>query len=151
MRPECDCKIGIRLPSQDDIETIESEAMKALQANIGNGNDAAELAHNQSKLVNLVALCICDPNDVTQAHELFPAPNATVPVALTPAALRRLFDEIERLQIDTSPIFVEATDDDVAALIEMLSGGALVKIASTDLVNNARCRRYLAFVLELLQ
>lgn len=150
LRPECECSVGIRLPSQEDAETIETEAIKAFQANIGNPA-AADLAYNQSRLTNLVALCICSPEDVTRPHDLFPAPNATLPVALTPDALKRLFDEIERLQIDTSPIFTEATDDDVDAVVELLSGDALRKLSTTDQVNHSRVRRYLSFVLELIQ
>lgn len=150
MRPECDCRIGIRLPSQEDTETIEVEAMKDMREAYASGEDAAVLAYNQSKLLNLVAMCICSPEDVTLPHELFPAPNATLPSALTPKAIRRLFDEIERLQIDTSPIFLEATDEEVATLRELLGTSRLGNLSTSDPVNHSRIRRYVAFCLELL-
>lgn len=147
-RPECDVKIGIRLPGQDDTETVEAEALKALQAASRHGEEAAVRAYNESKLLNLVAVCICDPLDVSKPHELFETPNAILEIALTQHGIRRIFDEIERLQIETSPIFREAPDEDVLSFAAMLQESALHGIA--DKVNQARIRRYVAYCLELL-
>jgi hypothetical protein len=149
-RPEVDIEVGLRLPSQEDAEGIESEALKALSAVTSGNEQEAIRAYNQSKLVNLVALCICSPIDVNAPHELFPAPNSVLPIALTPQALVYLFDCIERLQIDVSPIFAEASDEEVATLAEILSTPALRDLRESDPVNAGRVRRYLNFCLELL-
>jgi hypothetical protein len=149
-RPECEISVGLRLPGQDDSETIETEALKDLRNNLEQGDDAAMRAYQESKLVNLVAACICSPEDVTAAHELFPSPNMLLPIALTPQGLRRLFDEIERLQIDTSPIFAEATDDQALAVAELLTVDALKKLTDADSVRASRARRYVAFLLDEL-
>lgn len=147
-RPECDIQMGIRLPGQDDAETVETEALRALQSASRDGDSAAIRAYNESKLLNLVALCICDPFDVSKAHDLFETPNAILEIALTPQGIRRIFDEIERLQIETSPIFREATNEDVQSFAVMLHEGALQSLG--DAVNQARIRRYIAYCLELM-
>lgn len=150
LRPEVDVEVGIRLPSQDDAEGIEAEALKALSG-VSSGNEQEAIrAYNQSKLVNLVALCICSPMDVNAPHDLFPAPNSTLSIALTQQAIVYLFDCIERLQVDVSPIFPEANDEEVTTLAEILSTPALRDLRESDPVNAARVRRYLAFCLELL-
>lgn len=147
-RPECDIQMGIRLPGQDDVDTVETEALKALQFATKDGDESAIRAYNESKLLNLVAVCICDPNDVSKPHDLFETPNATLEVALTPQGLRRIFDEIERLQIETSPIFREASDDELRSFSTMLTEGALQK--TDDTLNQKRIRRYVAYCIELL-
>lgn len=149
-RPECDVRVGLRLPGQEDSDAIEAEALKSLRENLEQGDDAAMKAYQESKLTNLVAACICSPEDVTAAHELFPMPNALLQVALTKQGLRRLFDEIELLQIETSPAFGEASDEQVAVLVELLTGGGLTKLDSSDSIRAHRSRRYCAFLLEEL-
>lgn len=147
-RPERDVKIGLRLPGQDDTDTVETEALKALQHAAKNGDEAAVRAYNESKLLNIVALCICDPFDVNKAHDLFETPNAILEIALTPQGIRRLFDEIERLQIETSPIFREASDEELNTFALMINEGAVQGLDSK--VDRARIRRYVAYCIEML-
>lgn len=147
-RPECDIPVGLRLPGSEDAETIEAEAVRSMREAMADGEEAALRAYNESKLVSLVALCITDPNDVTAPHELFETPNALLKIALTPQGLRRLFDEIELLQVETSPIFHEASDDDVSVIAELLGDGALTRLQ--DQVKASRARRYLTLVFETL-
>lgn len=148
-KPECEVSFGIRLPGQDDVEAIEAEAMRAARsAQSATGDVDALRAYNEEKLVSLVARCICSSTDVTQPHELFETPDALLRIALTPQGLRRLFDEIERLQIESSPIFVEATDSEVVELFERIQDGELARCQ--DVAISGRIRRYLAFCLESL-
>jgi hypothetical protein len=147
-KPECDVRIGIRLPGQEDAEIIEAEALKAMQEATRGGEAAAFRAYNEAKLLNLVALCICSPTDVSAPHELFETPNAILQIALTPQGIRRLFDEIERLQVETSPIFREASDIEVSELAESLVDGALSRC--TDPTKASQIRRFLGFCIEIL-
>jgi hypothetical protein len=151
-KPEVDISVGLRLPSQDETEGIEREALRTMRENLGADTDKAFAiqSYQEAKLVNLVATCICDTDDVSACHPLFETPNATLPLVLTKEGLRYLFDQIERLQIDSSPIFPEASDTDVDALMELIRDGALPRLSSTNPIDHARCRRYLALCLEMM-
>ncbi len=140
--------MGIRLPGQEDADSIEIEALKAMRAAIVDGDDAALRAYNEAKLIGVVATCISDPEDISQPHPLFETPDALLRLSLTPQGLRFIFDEIERLQIETSPIFPEASDDDVALFVRMIQEGALAD--SLDPTKAPRVRRYIATCLEIL-
>lgn len=151
-RPEVDIRVGLRLPSQDETEGIEREALRTMRDNLSADTDEgfALRSYQEAKLVNLVAVCLCDTDDVSACHPLFETPNATLPLVLTKEGLRYLFDQIERLQVDSSPIFPEASDTDVAAMLELLQDGALERIRESNPIDHARCRRYLALCLEML-
>jgi len=92
-----------------------------------------------------VSRSMCDPNDVGSAHPLFPAPDLQVPRYLTEQAIKRLFDECERLAVETSPIMPEITDEDLELLALSLNSETL---SSLEPFRAARARRWLWLVLD---
>jgi hypothetical protein len=136
--PSSDVVVGIRVYSESDARTAEQEAAK----------QEDQVAAEQVLFSLAVARGICDPNNVKAPHPLFPFADDTIPLALTPRAVRRLFDEIERLHVDQSPAFAEATDDDLVEL-----AGALIQpdpLGKLDAVKAKRARRYVRLALDLL-
>jgi hypothetical protein len=92
-----------------------------------------------------VARCICDPNDVGSAHPLFLAPDLQVQRFLTEEAIKRVFDECEKLAVESSPISPEITNDELELLATSLNGDTL---GSLEPHREARARRWLWFVLD---
>jgi hypothetical protein len=136
--PASDVIVGIRVYSEADARTAEQEAAK---------QDTADAAH-QVLFSIVVARSICDPNSVSSTHPLFPFAEDTILSALTPRAIKRLFDEIEKLHVDQSPAFAEATDDDLVEL-----AGAFIQPDALAKLNGAqagRARRYARLLLDLI-
>jgi hypothetical protein len=148
-KPVVPIKVGIRLLSLEDQETIRTVARQAA-AEVTTGTSDAESSVHTAMLVAAVSCAICSPNDSRRGHEFFDCPNDKLPIALREETLKRLFDEVERLAIETSPIFSEATDDDVDEVAELLLSGALESLDESDPAKAKRVRRYIEFVREEL-
>jgi hypothetical protein len=139
LRPTGDVMVGLRVYSESDCRTAEAEAAK---------QETPEAA-NAVLLGIAVARALCDPNDVNSPHPTFPLAEDIVPIALTPNAIRRIFDEVERLHVEQSPAFPEATDEELMEL-----AGALLPeqpfrgLVATDA---RRCRRYARFLLDAIE
>jgi hypothetical protein len=97
----------------------------------------------------IVARGICDPNDATKPHPLFELADDVVRAALPSATVRYLFEEIEKLQVETSPLHPEASAEEVEELAAILTDHDVWSRLPAD-----RCvyvRRYLRFALEELR
>jgi hypothetical protein len=138
-RPTTAIVLGIRVPSERDFRAADFEAAKL---------DTPE-AYNQKAMDIIVSRGICDPNDILAEHSVFPVAEETLPAALKPRAIKRVFDEIERLGVDQSPIYEEASPSDMADLWSFLSMDE--PFTGMSDVDAARCRRYLKFALEHFQ
>lgn len=147
-RPVCDIKVGLRLLSIEDQDTIRRVAIKATQDAALNDSDP-QVAGHQALLVTTVARAICNPKDATRCHDFFSCPDDLIPLALTEKTVKWLFDEIERLTVTISPIFSEANDEEI---VELCSGllEQLSSLTERDPVRAARVRRYLMFVMNEL-
>lgn len=121
------------------VGVIESDRKRAEEAGV-------EFDERSAALVAVLAIAICSPNDARAPHDAFSSPNALLPIALKPSTMQWLFDELERHQVATSPIFSEADDDDIAELIQAINDGALKILDATDGAKARRVRRYLDFV-----
>ncbi len=142
-------QVGLRLLSIEDQEIVRQVANKAaLDAAMGD-LDPQIAAHN-AFLVTSVARAVCSPRDARRGHDFFSAPDDVLPIALTEPALKWMFDELEKLAVECSPIFSAADDDDVSDLCEALTGGALARLEAKDAAKAARARRYIDFVLTEL-
>lgn len=136
--PSSDVVVGIRVYSESDARSAEAEAAK----------QETKAAAETVLFSIAVARGICDPNDIAAPHPLFPMAEDTLPMALTPRAMRRLFDEIERLHVDQSPVYAEATDDELIELAAALMQPEPVgKLPSLE---QKRVRRYLRLALDAL-
>jgi hypothetical protein len=146
-RPADDICCGLRVLSADAEDSAKAEARKKVVDSDGD----IETELRRQYLIQYCALSLCDPNDVERHCEPFDMASDQLPVALTSNALLRIYDTAERLKIESSPLFSEATDDDAADLAGELLGGALEDLATKDTAKAARCRRYLRFVLDDLR
>lgn len=146
-RPADAIVVGLRLVPARDESAARAEAVRVTRESIGPDAPADVLtdAYNDALVGWVVARGICDPNDATRTHPLFQMPEDQVPDALSSATLRRLYDEIERATVLSSPCYGEATDDEIATL-----AGRLLTLDHDALppVERARVRRYLRFVLD---
>ena len=147
-RPSGEVCLGIRLPSVGDKELILKEALeRVVKAETLADNDAQD-TFDRYQVELFVARSICDPNDVGRSHPLFPAPDLQVTRCFTERALKRVFDECEKLAIESSPISPEATDDEVELLCTALNADSL---GGLEPHREARVRRFLWFVLDELK
>lgn len=146
-RPASPVLFGLRVPPEADVMTGRAEAAKRA-AELHEQSPEQVDAFNDALLEYLVARAICDPNDVTAPHPLLELAEDMVPLALKPLTLRRIFDEIEKLQIEQSPLFPEATDDEIGELVGLLAMQS--PLAALDRARQLRARRFLKFVLDEL-
>jgi hypothetical protein len=144
-KPVCALAVGLRLLSIEDKEIIYQAANKAAIDAVGNDSDPS-IAGHYAMLITTVSRAICHPKDATRGHEFFGCPDDMIPIALTEKTVKWLFDEIERLTVTISPVFSEATDDEIAEICDVLKSDALTKLESADPVRAKRVRRYLDFI-----
>ena len=158
-RPTAPIKIGLRVPNEQEYrnaaieaETAESEAF-AKACNdprlIERASELAVAAYNSKLVTFCVARGICNQQNVTMPHPYFELPEDEIPFALKSSAIKRIFDEIERLAIDQSPVYAEATDLELLDLAELLATDD--PFESVPSVKRSRCLRYLKLVLDTLR
>lgn len=146
--------LGIRVPSEKDIQGARTEAIKAArQAQVEDDDpDADEIrihAFNDALLSLAVSSAICDPNDVSAVHPFFDMPDELVPLALTPKTIQHIWDLTELLHVEQSPVFAEITPSEEIRLIQMLSEDEPYK--GIDPVQAKKARRFLRFALDTLE
>lgn len=149
-KPANPIQVGLRLLSIEEKECVRQIAAKAQADAISNDLDP-QIAGQTALIVTMVARAICNPRDAKRGHDFFSCPDDLLPIALTEATLKWLFDEIERLTVDSSPVFSEATNDEITQLCADLADGALDRLTETDPVRASRVRRYLDFVITELE
>lgn len=149
-RPECPVQVGLRLLSMSDQDSIRQIAHQASLAAISEGVDP-QAAAQSAMLISTVARSICHQRDARRAHELFECADDKLQIALTKEALTWLFDELEKMIVESSPIFGESTNDEIVVLCDMLQNGAMARLTEADPVKAARVRRYLDFVLTEIE
>ena len=145
-RPENPVPVGLRLLSMNDQDAIRQISHQSSLAAISEGADP-QAAYQSAMLISTIARSICHPRDARRAHDLFGCADDKLQIALTKEALTWLFDELEKMIVESSPIFGEATDDEIVVLCDMLQTGAMARLTESDPVKAARVRRYLDFVL----
>lgn len=148
-RPSSAVCFGIRIPCEADTDGLKAEAEKrAIEKHPG--DPMAAMYERDRLLVRwVVARAICDPNDCGSPHPLFQFADEQVPEALTKGAILRIHDDLERLIVETSPNYHEATDEQCVELgAALVDGSILAELAKTSPVKAARVRRYLRFVYD---
>jgi hypothetical protein len=152
-RPREEQAVGLRLVSQSDIETARAQARERAMEAVPDVTDYSQDqqawidAFNDALMGHIVAMAMCDPNDVEKPWAVIKAaPEDIVRRFMTPGAIKHVYDAWERMRIGLDPVHPEATDEDIARL------PALMAECDTKLstVRAARVRRLLAFVLEEL-
>jgi hypothetical protein len=132
-KPEGPIVIGLRTPSDSDYQEA-----------FGADND-------DGIMFALVCTGICDPNDCRNRHPSFPFADLTVK-KLKPRTIRYLFDRIELLHLETSPIVPLADDVELFLLGDALQDGErLDRLAESNLARANRVRRLCSAIIEALE
>lgn len=137
-RPHHDIAVGIRVPSEKQYRAADYEG----------GKESGDDAYNRRVMDIIVAAGICDPNDVTASHPFLQlVEDSLLAKMFKPRTIKRLFDAIELVAVEQSPLFPEATDEELDDLWGFLtaSGDRFAGMSRTD---QMRCRRYLRFALD---
>jgi len=143
--------VGLRLISFADTLTARAEA--AVAARKLHPNDADRdlqiEAYNDALMAWCVARGTCDPNDREKAPDIWGGmPEDVVPIALSPFGMRFVFDALDTMAREESPIAPEITDSELVEIYEMLA----YRIFRLHPVKEALVRRLLATIRdELLQ
>ena len=144
-RPAQSVAVGLSLLSEAQCATCRAEAEKAADELHPRGGDGWLDAHNDALLRWAVGLSMCNPNDASLPF--LAAQEDNLGQALTPDAIRHLWDELERARIASSPVRVPATDEDLAALAGLLTDGTVGHLASPQAL---RIRKLATFMLDEL-
>jgi hypothetical protein len=146
--PRSAIAVGLRGVSDGDESTARAEAEKILRTEFTHEDPQNAVdCYNDLLMRQIVSRGICDVNDATKPHDLLRT-ELTVRFALTSRTVRYLFEELERMQIETSPLHPEATDDDLRRLAAELSSDH--PFAALLPVEQRRMRRLLQHVLSEL-
>lgn len=147
-RPVAPIKFGLRLPSEREIMTARAEAAKvAVNLHGADEPEEREAAFGDALLAFGCARCLCDPLDLMAPHPVLPFADDMVRDALPSAALRRVWDAVERLAAEVSPLVAEATDEDLRGLAAAILTGRHHEI---DGPAAATFRRFATYMLDSL-
>lgn len=144
-KPLCSVKLGLRLLSDNDHNYVTAIAKEKCERTNGDAE------FKRWMVVCAAAVAICDAEDASKAHDLFPCPDEQIATALKPETITAIFDEVERLTIATSPIYPEATDDELTELVDALADGGLEVLDAVSPVRAARARRLFRYLLDELK
>lgn len=160
-RPTAPFSIGIRVPSEQDYRNALVEAEKA-QADARdkalrdphlptrlNAEGISVQAYNIRLLTFCVARGVCNAMSVTDPHPYFELADDEIPLALKSNAIRRIFDEIELLAVEQSPVFPEADEMELFQLAEILATDS--PFEELDATKRGRCLRYAKLILDTLR
>lgn len=134
-RPQGAVAVGLRMLADQDENNARAAALELVEHP---AMAAAEF--NDALVAGIVGAAVCDPNDATRDPEPLPCPRDMVRRALTSAAIRRLYHEVDAMVAECSPASRAATDDEIDELVMLLE----------DHEVTPRARRLLAVVLDEL-
>ncbi len=146
-RPSDDICAGLRILSAEDEETAKTEARKAAVESDGDLDEQPKKHY----LIQYCAMSLCNPNDVERHCDPFDMASDQLPVALTSNALLKIYDAAERLKIETSPLYIEATDDELTDLAGEFLCGSIDDLTAVNRAKAARVRRFAKLILDDLR
>lgn len=140
--------VGLRLMSDGHKSQARAEAERFADEMHGQRDHNWLDAFNDALVRQVAALALCSPNNVKQASEVLPHAEDAIRFAVTSDGARQIFEELLRYEVETSPLYPEATDEDLAELSNRLDDMSL-----DNLPGHARSavRRYLRFALDALR
>ncbi len=148
-RPLDDVQVGLRIPAEAELVQARAEgAQRCWRDHRDERDEQGRIERYNSFLIaRVVARGTTEPDDASAAY-FGEFADDKVTEALTPDGIAFLYDAIDRLHIEESPIGREATHAEVIALADALRSGAAWKGADGAII--ARARRMLNHVRELL-
>lgn len=150
LRKDTDVAVGLRSLSEAQLNSCHVDAFRKTAADMDDAQDRALLASVFSSHVKsiTVARSLCDPNDATAPHPLFPFAEDQLPTALTHNAVGRLFVAIELAIIEGSSAGRELNDAEIEVLVgALLEDDTFHGVTARDA---RRVRRYLAYAADIL-
>lgn len=148
-KPSASVAVGLRCISELDTESIKAQAAKAARELYPEAEyDDADIADafNGALMRLAVARATCKPDDA--GAPFFEMPEDQIAEAWLPATVRKLWDRLERLTIETSCVVEPAADDQVAELCGLLATGGASKLTTAA---ELRLRKLLSFCLDELR
>jgi hypothetical protein len=146
-RPTASIAVGLRLLSEHDLEVATACAHRFvadMQDPERPENRLYEEVFGARLAAEAVARAICDPNDVSMSHSVFPASEDTIPTALTPKGIEHVWAALERMHIELNPALLPIRDPGVRLLRAHLRAGSLDRLGEAGL----GIRKLLTVVLE---
>lgn len=145
-----------RLEPSAFLEEAEGKPVSSIVVGLRTPNDedyskALACDDDHAALLAIVSVGICDPNDCRRAHPSFPFPDIQIPKQLKPFTIRYLFDQIELLHLETSPLVPLATDEELFGLGLMLEcGDKIAELQERSATSANRVRRLASAILQAL-
>lgn len=149
-KPKTAIAVGLRLLSDQDIQTARAMAARYAQTLfLGEDVDCTDPmsrveAFNDGLMRWAIACGVTDPNNAS--IPFFAGGDDVVRLALTTQGIRFLWDHLERVALELSPLVQEATDLQLGELVVLLPRLDRMKPEGAR-----RARKLLAFVLEELR
>jgi len=148
-RPKSAVAVGLRRLSETEEQTAirdaASEARDAMQDWPEAEREGRFVeAFNEALLRIGVGRAVCDPNNVAREHPALPLAEDTLGRALRRNALAGLWEALEQVVTETSPLCPEATDEELAVLAWGILAGRVAELPASD---QRRARRFAAAML----
>jgi hypothetical protein len=121
-RPAAPIEMGLRVASDEDFQRAQDEAAKAVVtfASAGDGDDKVR-AYNDALITEIVAACTCQATNVQMPF--FEMAALDVRRRLTPAGIKRLWEELQILEATAQPALSTVTEEGLGHLYAMLDRG----------------------------
>ena len=149
-RPVAPVVIGLRVPPEGEMIGARDEAIRVARDTKGDLTDEDRDGIFNDALVSIiVARGICDPHDVKASHPFLQMAEDVVPMALKSRTIRHLWDRIDKLHVEQSPLFNEIDAVGLERLTSYLSIDD--PFAGCEKAAQARARRFLQLALELIE
>jgi hypothetical protein len=132
-RPRDGTRVGIRtIPDAAKDRCREAAAREALASSGGadEGSESFVETYNAALMRAAVAVSLSHPDDTSR--DAWEAQETIVRHGMTSSTVARLYDEIELLEIATSPTSRLASDAEALAVFEALRAGALDTLSAGD-------------------
>ena len=143
-KPATPICVGLRLLSEDDRRKARKTAEEQASEFHPMGGDGWVECFNDAVKRQVAALAMCDPNDCTKPHDTFRYAEDQVLAAFTVSGTQFVFDAVEQLEIDSSPLERLADRESLARLARCL-------LAVDPAALNGRLSRRLTCMLDELE
>lgn len=146
-KPKSEVAVGLRILSEQDLQTARAMAARyaedLLMSEDGGCTDELSRveAFNDALMRWAIACAVTDPNNA--AVPFFVGGDDVVRVALSSQGVRYLWDHLERVHLELSPVVAEASDEDLERL-----AGTLHRVGALPKVTQRRLRKLLGFCLS---
>lgn len=147
-KPAEDLAIGLRKLNDADVQTARAEAAK-YAIEMHNDREGQIDAFNDMLMRWMIIAGTCDANDVSRPAPIFDGSEENVRSALTSQSIRYIWDQLDAFLIESSPLVLTASDEEVVTLADRLSQGPLPETMSKS--DTLRVRKLLGFVLREIQ